>query len=97
MSKNILKQNSLPLGIAIGLILPVLFFAVLYIIDYSLFYFFGNHLTSQFDFLFLFSIIANLFPIRHYLVNLKFEKPGMGILAVTIVEIVLYFFLFYKP
>jgi len=97
MSKNILKQNSIPLGVAVGLILPVLFFAILYSIDYLLFHFFGSHLTSQFDFLYLFSITANLFAIRYYLVNLKFEKSGMGVLAVTIVEIVLYFFLFYKP
>ncbi len=97
MSKNILKQDSLPLGVAVGLILPVLFFAILYSIDYLLFHFFGSHLTSQFDFLYLFSITANLFPIRYYLVNLKFEKSGMGVLAVTIIEIVLYFFLFYKP
>jgi hypothetical protein len=97
MSQNILKRDLWPIGLVIGIILPILFFAILFAIDYAIFQLWARHLTERFDYIFLLSITANLFPIRHYLVNLKFEKTGMGILLATIAEIVIYFFMYYQP
>jgi len=97
MSPHILKRDLWPIGLIIGLILPVLFFGVLYAIDFGIFQLWGSHLTERFDYIFLLSITANLFPIRHYLVNLKFEKTGMGILLATIAEVTIYFFMYYQP
>ncbi len=97
MSPHILKRDLWPIGLIIGLILPVLFFGVLYAIDFAIFQLWGSHLTERFDYIFLLSITANLFPIRHYLVNLKFEKTGMGILLATIAEVIIYFFMYYQP
>ncbi len=97
MSQNILKRDLWPVGLVIGIILPVLFFLLLFIIDYAILEFLGTQLTERFDYLFLLSITANLFPIRHYLVTLKFEKTGMGLLLATIAEIITYFFMYYQP
>jgi len=96
MSKNILKKDLWPVGLVIGLILPILFFAILFLIDLAILEFFGTQITKRFDYLYLLSISANLFPIRHYFVNLKFEKTGMGILLATIAEIIIYFFMYYQ-
>ncbi len=96
MSKNILKKDLWPVGLVIGLILPILFFAILFLIDLAILEFFGTQITKRFDYLYLLSISANLFPIRHYFVNFKFEKTGMGILLATIAEIIIYFFMYYQ-
>tara|TARA_Y100000031_G_C8093615_1_gene325349 strand:- start:238 stop:573 length:336 start_codon:yes stop_codon:yes gene_type:complete len=97
MQPGILKRDLWIVGLAIGIILPLIFFVSLYIIDYTLYHFWSSHITSQFHYLFLLSVAANLFPIRHYLVKLKFEKTGMGILLVTIAEVITYFYIYYQP
>ena len=97
MSLNILKKNLWPMGVLIGIILPLLLFAVLFAIDMGIYQMWETHMTVRFDYIYLLSISANLLPIRHYLVNLKFEKTGMGLLLITIVEIIGYFFMYYQP
>ncbi len=97
MSPSLLKRDIWVIGLLIGIILPMLFFILLFVVDFEVYKLWDKHLTSQFDFLFLLSITANLFPIRHYLIKLRFEKTGMGILLTTIAEITLYFFMYYKP
>ena len=94
---NLLKRDNWLVGLLIGIALPILFFAVLFALDLLLIKLVGTHLTERFDYIFLLSATANLFPIRHYLVNLKFEKTGMGILIATIAEIIIYFFMYYQP
>jgi hypothetical protein len=96
MMPKILKRDNWLVGLLIGIILPLLFFAILFALDFSLFKLWGAHLTARFDYILLLSGTANLFPIRHYLVNLKFEKTGMGILLATIAEIIIYFFMYYQ-
>jgi len=96
MKLGIIKKDSWPIGILIGIALPILFFAVLFTLNFSLNQLWSINLTERFDYIFLLSITANLFPIRHYLVNLKFEKTGMGILLATIAEIITYFFMYYQ-
>ena len=97
MKPGILKRDLWPVGLLIGTVLPVLFFTALYFVDFALFHFLNTHITSQFHYLFLLSLAANLYPIRHYLVKLKFEKTGMGILLITIVAMITYFYLYYQP
>lgn len=65
--------------------------------DLALFQIFGKHLTDEFHYLYLLSLTANLFPIRHYMIKLKFEKTGMGILLITIAAIIAYFYGYYQP
>ena len=92
-----LKKDLWPMGVLIGIILPILLFAVLFAIDMGIYQMWETHMTVRFDYIYLLSISANLFPIRHYLVNLKFEKTGMGLLLITIAEIIGYFFMYYQP
>jgi len=84
------------MGLVIGIVLPGLFFALLFVLDFAAFNIWSIHLTDRFDFLFLLSFAANLLPIRYYLVSLKFEKTGMGILLATIAEIIVYFFMYFQ-
>ncbi len=96
MKPGILKRDLWPVGLLIGAILPVIFFLILFSVDFILYHYFQIHITNEFHLLFLLSLSANLFPIRHYLVKLKFEKTGMGILLITIAAIITYFFLYYQ-
>ncbi len=97
MKPGILKRDLWPVGLLIGIVLPIIFFMALYFIDYALYNLLKTNITSQFHYLFLLSLTANLFPIRYYLVKLRFEKTGMGILLITIAAIIVYLFLYYKP
>ncbi len=97
MKPGILKRDLWQVGILIGIVLPVIIFIVLFIVDLGLFNLFGMHLTKQYHYLFLLSLAANLFPIRHYLIKLKFEKTGLGILLITIAAIIIYFYTYYQP
>ena len=96
MRPGILKRDQWVVGLLIGIVLPVLFFAVLFIIDFTFNYYLQIHITYEFHLLYLLSVAANLFPIRHYFVKLKFEKTGMGVLLVTIAEIMTYFYMYYQ-
>ena len=97
MKPGILKRDLWPVGLLVGMVLPLIFFIVLFSVDFALYQFWNIHITSQFHFLFILSLTANLFPIRHYLVKLRFEKTGMGILLITILGIITYFYMYYKP
>lgn len=97
MKPGILKRDLWPVGLLIGTVLPLLFYVVLFAADFALHRFLNVHITDQFHYLFLLSLTANLFPIRHYFVKLKFEKTGMGILIVTIAAMILYFYMYYQP
>ena len=97
MKPGILKRDNWVVGIMIGIIMPIVFFLVLFSLDFTLYEIFGIHLTNQFHYLILLSMAANLLPIRHFLVKLKFEKSGLGVLITTIAIIIIYFQLFYQP
>ena len=97
MRPGILKRDLWVVGLLIGILLPLLFFLALYFVDYTLYHFWKTHITSQFHYLFLLSLTANLFPVRHYLVKLRFEKTGMGILLITLAAVLLYFYMYYQP
>jgi hypothetical protein len=97
MKPGILKRDVWAIGMLIGISLPSMFFLVLFIIDLVVFSLLNFHITDQFHYLYLLSLAANLFPIRYYLIKLRYEKTGMGILLITIVAIIGYFFLYYQP
>ena len=97
MKPSILKRDLWQVGIMIGIGLPLLFFMVLFSVDFTLYRLFSFHITDKFHYLFLLSMTANLFPIRHYLIKLRFEKTGLGILFITIGAIIIYFYSYYQP
>jgi hypothetical protein len=94
MLPDFFKKDSFFTGLVIGIILPALFYGVLYGIDIIAFNTLNSHIVDKPEYLFLLSIIANLFPIKYYFVNKKNDKTGRGILLVTFVLGMLYFPLF---
>jgi len=91
-----LKKDSFVLGAAVGIVLPVVFYLFLLLVDQLVLELFNRHLTHEHHLLYLLSTIVNLLPVRHYLIKLKLEKTGLGILAVTAILILVYFFLFFN-
>ena len=85
-----LRRDSYGIGIILGLLLPAIIFGVLYGI-YALILN-GNpqmlvrnpNLTKDLIPKFiLLALIPNIFTLRYYLLNLKFDKTGRGILGVS--------------
>lgn len=91
MIPSFLKKDSLFTGVVIGIILPVLFFGALYGIDIIVFMSFGAHIVAKQEYLYLLSIVANLFPIKYYFVNAQSDKTGRGVLLITVIFGILYF------
>jgi len=87
---KILKKDSLALGIVIGFVCPIVLFAVLYFLSRT-FAPAGKDYLVQLPTVELLAMLPNLFTLRHYLVKLKLDKTGRGILLVTFVFAILYF------
>ncbi len=90
------KRDNFSIGVLIGIILPIIFFGIVWLVDVLLFRSFHVHLTRQTHYLYLLSAAINVIPIRYYLVNLKAEKTGIGVLVMTVIYILAYFFMFYQ-
>ena len=87
---KILKKDSLILGIVLGIVLPMAFLAILYFLS-RVFAPEGKDYLVPLPTVALISVFPNLFTLRHYLVKLKLDKTGRGILLVTFVLAILYF------
>ena len=93
---DIFRKDSFVLGAVIGMLLPVVFYFLLLLVDQLVLELLNRHLTREHHLLYLLSTIVNLLPVRHYLIKLKLEKTGLGILAVTAILILAYFYLFFN-
>ena len=91
MWEKLFKRDQFFAGIIFGLLLPVVFFMVLYLIDLLVLEMFNTHMLRKQEYLFLLSIAINLFAIKYYFVNLNYDKTGRGILLVTFALALLYF------
>ncbi len=92
-----LRRDSYVVGVVIGIILPLVLFGVIYGI-YALILN-GNpqmlvrnpNLTKNLIPKFiLLALIPNIFTLRYYLLKLKFDKTGRGILGVSFVWAVVF-------
>lgn len=88
---NKLKKNSFVLGLALGLLMPLIFFALLLSIHYLIITIAGMDQLMEERTMMLLSIVVNLFTLRYYFVSLQFEKTGRAILLMTFVQIILFF------
>lgn len=88
--KKILYKDSMGLGIVLAILLPIVCFGILFGIS-VLFAPEGKDYLIKLSSIILVSVFANLFTMRHYLVKLKFDKTGRGILLVTFVLAIAYF------
>ena len=89
--KEFFRRDNYLLGIGIAIVLPVITWLLIQGLT-SLFVekngaWFQNS-TDQ-----LLSVFANLIPLRYYLLKLKADKTGRGILLVTFALAMIYFYL----
>jgi len=94
MWDRLFKRDQYGTGIVLGLLLPALLYLLLFCIDLLVLRFFSTHILAKQDYLYLLSIAINLFTIRYYFVNLKYDKTGRGILLVTFIYGLTYFILY---
>jgi len=79
-----LRRDSLPMGLFIGFICPAIFFGILYAVIMLV-----QHQTGALQMdrmvqkLILLSVVPNVLILRYYLVKLKYDLTGRGILLVT--------------
>jgi hypothetical protein len=76
-----LKKDSLWLGMGIGLIGPLLLFGVIYLVKLTL-----GHLAL--DKAMFVSVALNIVPIRYYFISAKLDRTGRGVLAMTVILII---------
>jgi RsiW-degrading membrane proteinase PrsW (M82 family) len=80
-----LRKDSFWMGLLLGFIIPALIFGLLHLIILFL----PHHLKDAQVFtlqrLILISIIPNIILLRYYLLKLKYDLTGRGILAVTFI------------
>ena len=82
-----LRRDSWPMGISLGICVPALTFGILYGLVYLILTAFGKpldilnlDLVKKFI---LLSIVPSVFVMRYYLLKLKFDLTGRGILLIT--------------
>lgn len=79
-----LRRDSLPMGLFIGFICPAIFFGILYAVITLV-----QHQTGALQMdrmvqkLILLSVVPNVLILRYYLLKLKYDLTGRGILLVT--------------
>jgi len=85
------NRNSMWFGILIGTLMPLMVYGLLY--GGILLYLRISGAVLNFDesLLQLVSPVINLFFIRYYFVNKKYDETGRGLLLVTFVYVIAYF------
>jgi len=86
-----LKKDHFLLGSLIGIFLPVIILGLIYGINYLLLILGVAKFYMDLQTAVLVSLGANMLPIRYYLVNLKYDKTGRGVLLFTFAMILLFF------
>ncbi|HNW71109.1 MAG TPA: hypothetical protein PKI01_11945 [Bacteroidales bacterium] len=93
---KLLKKDSFLLGIVLGVLMPAICFGILYFLNVT----FPNKETGKEIFrlttVFIVSLIPNAIALRIYLVNLKADRTGKGILFVTFIFAIIFMILYYK-
>ncbi len=90
------KKNNFFLGLVMGLVLPLPFYALFYGIDWLLKSTGLWHGLQQPENIYLLSMIGNALLFRMTFVTWGNTKTGKGVLLMTIVLILGFFFLFFK-
>jgi hypothetical protein len=80
-----LRQDSFWMGLLLGSVIPALIFGLLELIIYFLPHQVKDANVFTLQRLILISIIPNVLLLRYYLLKLKYDLTGRGILAVTFV------------
>lgn len=94
MKPAVMRQNNLLSGIIMAILLPLVIGGLVFSVDWLTYKIFGFNLSREKHYLYLLSMIGNLFAIRYYFVKLNYEKTGMGFLLVTTAAIITYFYFY---
>ncbi len=90
-----IKRDSYILGIILGILIPVIIYAMFTGIVILAEEQFSRYTFQRSPVIEMFSIAGNLIIMRYFFVNLKHDKTGRGILMTTFILIIA-FFAFYK-
>jgi len=85
-----LRRDNIWMGILLGILLPLLLFGILYGILYFVELKTGNISAITIQKILLVSILPNVFLLRYYLLKLKYDLTGRGILLVTFLYAILF-------
>jgi hypothetical protein len=87
------RRDNIWMGLLIGLFVPAALFGILYGIIAIIEHFTGNIAFVSIQKVLLLSIVPNLFLLRYYLLKLKYDLTGRGILAMTFILGILFIIL----
>ncbi len=89
-----LKKDNWTLGILLGLFLPVIMYGLIYGIMLIL----GRTPAGSFvlrdSTMMLLALFSNMLSFRYYMVKLKYDRTGRGILLITFAYAFVFFYLF---
>lgn len=88
---NRLRTDTTWMGILLGTLLPAIAFGIFYLIGIGIDNASGKEHVLKPQTLILISIFTNLFSLRYFLIKLKFDRTGRGILLMTFVLTMIYF------
>ncbi|MDR0207501.1 MAG: hypothetical protein LBI45_09640 [Bacteroidales bacterium] len=94
---NKLRQDSFWMGLILGLLIPAIIFGLFEFIIYFLPHQIRDSNVFTLQRLILISIIPNVLLLRYYLLKLKYDLTGRGILAVTFIIGILFAIIHFLP
>lgn len=89
-----LKKDNWWLGIALGILLPIVLYAIVMLILKQWGTIAEGVYVLKPSTIKLLALFSNLISFRYYMVNLKYDKTGRGILLTTIAYAGVYFYLY---
>lgn len=89
-----LKKDNFWFGVAIGILMPMLLFSLIYAIDAYISDLKMVRTVIKDSTKFMLAVFANLALFRLYMVSWKMDQTGKGLLAVTFLWAMLYLLLF---
>jgi hypothetical protein len=90
------KKNSFVLGIAIGVFVTVAGYFTLVFLNELISGWFGLKAVFSQSTVDVIAIFLNVFPFRYYMLKLEMDYTGRGILMVTFITGLTYFFYYLK-
>ena len=89
-----LKKDNWWLGITLGILLPVVLYAIVMLILKQWGTITEGVYVLKPSTIKLLALFSNMISFRYYMVNLKYDKTGRGILLTTIAYAGVYFYLY---
>ncbi len=89
---GLFKKDDYLFGAVIGIVFPMISVCIIFIVLQLI----GFKDVDQYIKYYLFSVVINILLIRYYLLNLKYEKTGKGMLLVTFVVLIAFFIYYFK-